>query len=131
MIRNFLHGLHVKLLFVLLLVTHFLQEFWSNVHYTQLGYILYIGLVRKTLKRSCSIHGRIPASIHCSESLLGVEPGAKDCLTTPVCEVLLFVEILVYVSALTFGKVRHELLITSEFWYSRCSCPLVVPASTI
>ncbi len=29
----------------------------------------------------------------------GVKPGAEDCLTTPACEVLLFAEILIYVSA--------------------------------
>jgi hypothetical protein len=33
------------------LVTHFLQEFRCNVHYAQLGHILYVGLERKTLKR--------------------------------------------------------------------------------
>jgi hypothetical protein len=76
-----------------------MHEFRGNVHYAQLGHNLFIGLVRKTLKGGCSIRGQVPARINCSESLLGVKPGAEDCLTPPVCEVFLFAEIQLYVSA--------------------------------
>jgi hypothetical protein len=92
-------------------VIHFLQDFRGNVNHAQLGHILYVGLARKSLKRGGPVRDLIPARAHCSKYLLGFKPGTKDCLTTPVCEVLLSAEILVYVGAETFGKVLHKLLI--------------------
>jgi hypothetical protein len=67
--------------------------------------------VRKTLKRGGPVRDRVPSRVHCPKFLLGIKPGGKDCLTTPVCEVLFFTGIIKYEGAETFSDLKHKLLI--------------------